>query len=329
MSGDSRRDFLKKTGFLGGALTLGGATSVLGQTKSGNSDALDDLLLEVNNNSANWGHRTLRDHRVAWSYAGVPISAHLHDADNNVGDDDWSVELYSDNLADLGPDSSANIIGTTNSVPEERAEQPYTMTYLAPDEPAGHHGVFRTVNEEIDRYMTEFTVTYQANGNQEVMTFLAPNSVTKHIFGWDPEQPIPWKNNPYGADRVNNPVEFENFFNNLYEILSDPDYAVQNSRLTNRNTPSPCPDPNPWYGDAAVLEALAADPMTIDDLYPEGIVVNMTDFKSYGKLGPKEKAKADAKYFGKLIPVVGGMAGARKMLKDIDDFKMPQPLIIF
>jgi|GEM_PF-3604686 len=313
----SRRDFLKKAGILTAA-GLAASTPSLAQK---NSDALDDLLLEINNDPSTWTHRTLRDHYVDWSYAGLPISISLNDAGNNTNDDDWSVELYSDNMADLSPQTSGNVMGA-NAVPEELAEQPYTMTYLAPDTPAGHSGVFRTVDEEIDRYMTKFTITYEANGNTETLPFFAPNSVTKKIFGWDPNQPIPWEEF-FSYDRANQPVEFENAFNNLYEILTDPAYAVQNSRITNRNTPSPCPDPNPWYGSAAVLEALAEDPMTIDDLYPTLIAVEMTDFTNYNKLSPENKQKANAKYLKGAIPVVAGMASARKLAKSVDDFKMP------
>jgi len=68
--------------------------------------------------------------------------------------------------------------------------------------------------------------------------------------------------------------------------------------------------------------------MTVDDLHPTVITMEMTDFKKYGNLAPKEKAKADFKYFGKMIPVVAGMAGARKLVKEVDNFKMPQPIII-
>ena len=111
-----RREFLKKFGLLTGGAAVAVATPSFAQGKSGNGDALDDLVLEVNNNSENWQHRQVRDHYVNWSYAGVPISILLNDANNNTGDDDWSVELYSDNLADLAPQTSGNVMGT-NSVP--------------------------------------------------------------------------------------------------------------------------------------------------------------------------------------------------------------------
>jgi len=113
----SRRDFLKKAGILTAA-GLAASTPSLAQESS---DALDDLVLEVNNDPSTWTHRTLRDHSVDWSFAGVPISVSLNDAGNNTGGGDWSVELYSDNMADLSPQTSANVMGT-NAVPEELAE---------------------------------------------------------------------------------------------------------------------------------------------------------------------------------------------------------------
>ena len=201
------------------------------------------------------------------------------------------------------------------------------MTYMASDVPGGHHGILRTVNEEIDRYATKFTITYKVNGNQETLEFNAPNSVTKKIFGWDPGEQIPYFSD-YALDSATQPTEFANAFQNLNEILTSSDFAVQNSRLTNRNTPSPCPDPNPWYGDAAVLEALTIDPLVQDELYPIGINVEMTDFKKYGSLAPEEKEKADAKYFNKAIVTGAGMAGARKLVDNIKNFKMPGPVII-
>ncbi|RLB95066.1 MAG: hypothetical protein DRH90_25910, partial [Deltaproteobacteria bacterium] len=112
---NSRRDFLKKAGFLSGGVVAGVATPALGQS---NSDALDDLVLEVNNNPANWDHRTLRDHRVKWSYEGIPLSIHLHDSDYSIGDDDWSLEMHTDNLTSSNPGGGGNIIGTADNIPD-------------------------------------------------------------------------------------------------------------------------------------------------------------------------------------------------------------------
>lgn len=280
---NDRREFIKKLTLTGTGLALG--PKIL--KGASNYNAIDDAVITVSDDQSQVGHKKLHDHLTSFSQAGLPLSVSLHDSDNSAGQEDWRLVGYSDNLVPYEPFQTGNLLITNQLMPSDIAEQPYTMLYMRPDSEGSASGVFREVNDEVDRYLNKFTITYMVNGNQESLEFFAPNSVTKKVFGWDPEQPIPWEE-LYSLTAISNPSELEDAFGNLNDILTNPDNYVQRSRLRNRNTPSPCPDPNPWGAEELLLSALSIDPLQQDELYPTQIAVEMTDFT--GKNGSTDKS---------------------------------------
>ncbi len=242
-------------------------------------NATDPVTITVDTSQNVQGVRKIRDHWVNFTYKNVPLSISLSDAQNLSGIEHWSTVDYSDNLDSLGYEHTGNLIFTNNLVPDSLAETDYSITYRANDTANAPHGVVRTVSDEFDRYWTEMKVTYMSNGQQFELEFMAPNSVVKQVFDWDPSQPIPFYPS-FGLDAITQPSDFEDAMETLKDIIdNDPELS---SRLTNRNTPAPCPDPNPWYADAQLLSALGVDPLVQDELYPQLINVYMVDFSKSG-----------------------------------------------
>ncbi|MCF8405197.1 MAG: hypothetical protein K9H58_14730 [Bacteroidales bacterium] len=276
----SRRSFIKQVSIIAGATALVFKTGKPVGAVPGPNSTLDDTdypVINTTNNLENITVREVRDPSVQLSTVGNTLITYLNDS---IGDAvGWEYLGKSDNLSDINIDVSGNILYSTDAIPASLAEQFYEIDYRGRnypfDKPAG---MTYTLKDQIDRYKTDLTITYEVNGNTETVQVNIPNVVAKQIFGWDPDEPIPWEE--YSAyDRVNNPVEFETAMNNLYQILEA--NGLEADILKNRNTGlPPLPDPNPWYTTKQLLEDLAEDPMSIDDLYPTVISLQMTD---YGK----------------------------------------------
>ncbi len=122
-------------------------------------------------------------------------------------------------------------------------------------------------------------LTYIENGGStQTVEIIAPNSVTKYLMGWNPEDPIQFEPlqsiNPLLQEQL-----FVDFFARLQEIVTNPQYQLKVSRVVNRNTPSPVPDPNPAYAKVALLDAISqGDVLNHDDLYPINVNLYLTDF---------------------------------------------------
>jgi len=280
MSGEhSRRDFLKYFGGAAGAIGLASLPGKVLKAVPGPSSVAnesDNPIVTTSNSLEDLTVREVRDHAIYASHAGLPVVAYMND--DNGGAEGWDVLAYSENLDSNPPSISGNLLGTSEAIPESLAEQFYTMDYRGrnPDNFDKPTGMTHTIEDQIDRYKTDLTITYDVNGSQENVVVNIPNVVAKQIFGWDPDQPIPW--DEYLAyDRVNNPAEFEEAMTNMYQVLSAE--GLEDAIMKNRNTPlPPLADPNPWYETRQLLMDLGEDPMTMDDLYPTLVVLEMTDY---------------------------------------------------
>lgn len=264
----NRRDFLKTTGGL----------AVLASTVGkGNTQTLDDAVITSTNDPQQYTSREVRDHTVDPSYVGIPLGATVHDAIGSTTG--WELLGASENIEHLQPGGSGNIYGTFSPATEQDAYKEYWLKYRALDSGSQSSGITRIVDDEIDRYKTVFSIDYiENNGNVQTVEIIAPNSVTKYLMGWNSEDPI-----QYVPFQSINPVlqqqEFVDYFARLQEMVTNPDYNLKVSRIVNRNTPSPVPDPNPAYAKIALLDAISqGDVLNHDELYPTLIVLDMTDF---------------------------------------------------
>lgn len=245
-----------------------------GKNKSSAKLGTDDVIHSVVADSPS--HRILRDPYVDGTIVGANYVVALNDSEGNANG--WEVVSNSENMQDLNLDVSAGLIYSPEPIPLNLAETEHSLEYRARNEPYDTPaGIQGNLQEEFDRYAAKFTINYMINGNPESLEFFAPNSVTKKILGWSPEEPIPFWD-LYSLSAISNPNELESAFTNLNDILNNPDNYVMRTRLRNRNTPSPCPDPNPWEAEELLLSGLSIDPLQQDDLYPTQIAVEMTDF---------------------------------------------------
>lgn len=240
--------------------------------KSSDAMGLDDVVIDIVEEGAD--HRTLRDARYSGTNVGSNFGIMLNDSGSSGNG--WELVKTSDNLSGLNISDSGNLLYSPEQIPIELAEQMIELTYRARDAPYdAPAGVIGKITDQIDRYETKFTITYMADGNQETVEFNAPNNVVKEVFGWDE---LPPEAQTVGISAATEPQAFEQAMTNLYEILTSPEYALERSMTRNRNTPSPCPDPNPWEETETLLAALGIDPLIQDELYPQGLVLEMTDY---------------------------------------------------
>jgi hypothetical protein len=175
---------------------------------------------------------------------------------------------------------NGNIIGCNNDPLQEDAGKQYQLIYRALDEGSLNSGIVRVVDEEIDRYKTEFTIDYIDNTSgtpqQYQVTFEAPNSVTKMLMGWNPDDEIQYRE----IQTVeSNYTFFPEFFENLQNLLHNEENAMGLSRIVNRNTPVPVGDPNPVYGTLSLVDAISQGDVTQqDELYPDTVTLKMVNF---------------------------------------------------
>lgn len=271
----NRRDFVK---YSGGLLALAGLSTKAGKLAAnvpGPSSVVDDQtdypIINTTNNLENITVREVRDHSISTSYVGLPIVADFND--DVGGAMGW--DLLDSSIPQLNPVVSGSNL-YTDSVPSDLAEQFYTLDYRGRHDPAKPAGMTHTIEDQIDRYKTDLTITYVENGDTKTETINIPNIAAKQIFGWDLEQPLEW-DEFLSYSKANQPVEFEAAMDNLYQVLSD--QGLEDSIIQNRNTPlPPLADPNPWYARRDKLIDLSEDPMSIDDLYPTGVTLQMTDY---------------------------------------------------
>lgn len=246
-----------------------------GKSQNINDNATITVLLD----SAQWTTRTVLPHTVNNSYANVHLQINLNDTDINTQDGAWSLVDYSDNLANSMPDISGNITGTLLPLLPELAEQEFWLTYRANDTLNAKSGIVGRVTDEVDRYRVEATINYTHNGNPMTIEFSLPNSAAKHIFSWDPEQPIPFY--PfYSYASGTQPAEFEDAMINLGDILTNPELNLMKGKMQNRNTTSPYSEY--WDYLDELMTNLSVDPLVQDTLYPISISVVMVDFTKDG-----------------------------------------------
>lgn len=285
MSGDgisgkhSRRDFMKYVGAGVGTLALVTGAGKVANAVPGPSSTLlnaeDYPVVTTTDDLEDITVREVRDHAVDNSYVGLPVIAYMNDATGaSTG---WELIGTSENISSLIPGSTGNML-YTDVLPPALAEQFYTMDYRGRHDFDLPAGMTHTIEDQIDRYKTDLTVTYEVNGSTETVSVNIPNVVAKQVFGWDPGEAIPFYS-VYGLDPLTQPDEFEDAMTTLYQVLADE--GLEDSIMKNRNTGlPPLPDPNPWFETRQLLMDLGEDPMTIDDLYPTGMLLEMTD---YGK----------------------------------------------
>ncbi len=271
----NRREFIEKLG-----LSVAGTALITNKLTANSYTTIDDAIIKTSNNPEDYTTREVRDHNVDRSYAGAKLKTTLND--NNASSLGWELLGYSSNLDNLDVVISGNILGSRNNTVLEDAGKQYQLIYRALDEGSQNSGIVRVVDEEIDRYKTEFTIDYIDNTSgtpqQYQVTFEAPNSVTKMLMGWNPDDPI-----VYNEETQLSPASttdlFLQYFNNLQNLLHNEENAMGLSRIVNRNTPVPVGDPNPVYGKLSLIDAISQGDVTQqDDLYPGLVTLNMVNF---------------------------------------------------
>ena len=276
MSGMSRRDFLKKLG-----LSTAGSALITPKLFADGYSSIDDALIKVSDDPSQITSREVRDHRVGWSYVGAPISITMNDSKG--GTDGWKLLDYSPNIEHLDVGKDGALCGTMEIVPKEDAGKEYWMTYMGLDEGSTSSGVVRTVRDEIDRYKTKFTIDYidKSSGSpvQNQVTFVSPNSVTKFLMGWNPDDDMTFYDDELQLSPASTSDLFVQYFANLQSLLHEDMYVEGLSRVVNRNTPVPVDDPNPFYGTLHLLDAISQGDVTKkDELYPVGVTLKMYNF---------------------------------------------------
>lgn len=265
----NRRDFIKLAGLAtGGLVSVMNAKPTLTET--------DSAIITTTDDSAQYTTREVRNHAVQSSYVGTPLSTTLNDAQGSTSG--WELMGYSENIEHLNLLGSGSIIGSLAPPTEDDVGKEYTLMYRAFDNSSEDSGIVGIVDEEIDRYKTQFTIDYMANGQPTTVDFKAPNSVTKYLMGWNPNDPIAFLDEQQ-LDPIATTQLFVDYFARFQEFLTQSQYLLGRSRVVNRNTTVPVPDPNPVYGTLALLEAISeGDVLNHDELYPTLITLNMTDF---------------------------------------------------
>lgn len=281
MSGEqSRRDFLKS---LGGAAALGYLATrpgkVMGAIPGPSSPSLNEAdypVVTTTDNLEDITVRNVRDPRTYNTFVGLTLLGYMND--DTGAADGWDFIGSSENISSLSPGVGGNAIYTVDTLPESLAEEFFTIDYRGRNPPdyANPAGMTHTIEDQIDRYKTDLTVTYNDNGVTKTETVNVPNIVAKMIFGWDLEDPLEYVPTTF-YNRNDNPTEMAAAYENLNQILTEE--GLEDSIMKNRNTPlPPLPDPNPWYETRQLLIDLGVDPLVQDDLYPESIKLEMTDY---------------------------------------------------
>lgn len=264
----NRREFIQKLG-----LSVAGTSLISNKLTADSYSSIDDALIKTSDNPDIYTTREVRDHEVERSYVGTKLVTTLNDS--NAWPLGWELLGYSSNLEHLDMFLVGNIIGCNNDPLPEDAGKQYQMIYRALDQGSQNSGIVRVIDEEIDRYRTDFIIDYidSTSGTpvQYQVSFKAPNSVTKMLMGWNPDDLITYA--PFETIESHY-VNFPDFFANLQSLLHNEENAIGLSRIVNRNTPVPVGNPNPVYGSLALLDAISQGDVTQqDELYP--ILVNL------------------------------------------------------
>ena len=242
-------------------------------------DANDEAQIGVDSNLNNSTVRLVRDSHVPSSEAGNYLNAVFSDSIPSALN--WQLLAVSDNIVPLNPALYDNIFGT-DPAPVELSGEIYSALYRGLDGPGAASGTTRNLDEQVDRYRTLITIDYMYDDNgtmtPDSFQFYAPHDVVKHLMEW--EEPMPYFPNGVTLDPLHN--QFVPFFTHLQELLQSPqlgnDLKDDLSRLINRMTPSPCPDPNPAYDDLALLDGISQGDVTVhDNMYPTLVAIDQQD----------------------------------------------------
>jgi len=244
----NRAEFLKAVGALS---AFAGAKLTFARNPPG---AIDDVVINRTDDPAQYTVPEVRDHAVQDSYANIPLSITLNDAQGSPYD--WNLIKVSDNLSDLNVMLIGSIIGSTIFPTDADVGKEYELRYQKVDPANPDTGINRIVKDEIDKYWTKFIINYTADGQPDFVSFNSPNSVTKYLMGWNPEDPINFQEIQTIAPDIQQQA-FVDYFANLQELLTNPEYAMGLSRVVNRNTPVPVPDRTP---STALWPFLTASP---------------------------------------------------------------------
>ncbi len=244
------------------------------------TESLDNVLLNIRNDDSQVNVRKIRDHYVENAYVGLPLTSLLNSSDATTTN--WELVKSSDNLASVPPVSSGQYIFSSGNIPESLAYEDFWVEYRLKDSDSS--GSIGKIEDEFDRYKTKFTIDYMYDDNGTMtpgfVEFKAPNSVTKYLMGWNPNDPISYRQYTT-LDPIADPQEFVNFFANLENTINNlPANALARSKIINRNTPYPLNDPdNPFEATLALLSGIShGDVLVQDDLYPTQINLEMTNY---------------------------------------------------
>ena len=258
---------------------------------------VDSALIGVDPNNVSTPNKW-KNHRTNMSQVGIFLQFFLT---NDTGDSilwtpapDETGRWYSENLEGLQMWLSGNIIGSIVDVPlvlpanSRNAEgQEYWIRYKLVDD--DNNGTVAVIRDEIDRYRNTISIDYKDNGVDKNVSFYAPGSVVKYLFGLDIDQPMPEWMNGSSLDPVNNTQEFVDFFSRLYDIIEtfesdpvngDPWKVLAYTKIVNRNTPPGYSQPeNPFLDTLMLIKGIATpDVLEHDALYPTLVTARLEDF---------------------------------------------------